>query len=665
MNHTSRTATPAQHGPPPSAPAVTRRRRDLRGRLARHLGPALAVSVALTLTTGAAATAAPPQTTDPTDPDLGSNVILFDPSMPTSEIQATADAIHVQQVSDEMGGNRYSLLFAPGEYGTDAEPLQIKVGYYTEVAGLGASPGDVRINGAVEVYNQCFDDPANPEFVGCFALNNFWRGMSNLTIDVNKAGQGGCESSANFWAVSQAVSMRRVDVQGGNLTLMDYCTGPSFASGGFIADSKAGVVVNGSQQQWFTRNSEVGTWTNAVWNQVFAGVVGAPDDSTYPDPPYTTLDTTPLSREKPYLYVDDAGQYQVRVPSAATETSGVTWADGMTAGRTISISDFFIARPGDSVQKINTALARGKHLLLTPGVYDVDRSIAVKRADTVVLGLGLATLHSVGGAVPMTVAEVPGVVLAGVTIDAGTVESPALLQIGKANGPAASRASSATNPTTLSDVYFRVGGPYVGKTDVALEVNSDNVLIDHTWVWRADHGIEGFDRTDGAFGDNERWRTNIGRNGLVVNGDHVTATGLFVEHFQEYNTIWNGEDGRVVFFQNELPYDPPTQADWTADDGTLGWAAYKVADDVQRHTLWGGGVYAFNRNNPAIVTENGYEVPETPGVVLNHVMTKNLSGPGIINHVVNGAGDRVDGIPDPGDPDNYEDPAYLVRYPAP
>jgi len=642
-----------------------RRRRDLRGTLARHLGPALAVGVALTLTTGAAATAAPPQTTDPTNPDLGQNVILFDPSMPTSEIQATADAIHAQQVSDEMGGNRYSLLFAPGVYGTDAEPLQIKVGYYTEVAGLGASPADVRINGAVEVYNQCFDDPTNPEFVGCFALNNFWRGMSNLTINVNKAGQVGCESSANFWAVSQAVSMRRVDVQGGNLTLMDYCTGPSFASGGYIADSQAGVVINGSQQQWFTRNSEVGTWTNAVWNQVFAGVVGGPDGSTYPDPPYTTLDTTPLSREKPYLYVDGAGHYQVRVPSAATETSGVTWADAMTTGRTISISNFFIARPGDSVQVINKELARGKHLLLTPGVYDIDRSIAVKRADTVVLGLGLATLHSVGGAVPMTVADVPGVVLAGVTIDAGTVESPALLQIGKADGPAAARKSSATNPTTLSDVYFRVGGPYVGRTDVALEVNSDHVLIDHTWIWRADHGIEGFDRAVGAFGDDERWRTNIGRNGLVVNGDHVTATGLFVEHFQEYNTIWNGEDGRVVFFQNELPYDPPTQADWTADDGTLGWAAYKVADDVQRHTLWGGGVYAFNRNNPAIVTENGYEVPETPGVVLNHVMTKNLSGPGIINHIVNGVGDRVDGIPDPGDPDNYEDPAYLVRYPVP
>lgn len=631
----------------------------------RRLGQATLAGVVLSLVAATTATAAPAPTPSPTSPDLGPGTVVFDPSMPTSEIQARVDAIHAQQVSDEMGPNRYALMFEPGVYGTDADPLQIQVGYYTEVIGLGASPGDVTINGAVEVYNQCFDDPSNPEFVGCFALNNFWRGISNLTIDVNAAGKGGCEASANFWAVSQAVSMRRVDVQGGGLTLMDYCTGPSFASGGFIADSRAGSITNGSQQQWFTRNSEVGAWSNAVWNQVFTGVVGAPDDSDYPTTPYTTLDTTPVSREKPFLFVDDQGVYQVRVPSAQTGTRGVTWADGMTAGRTIPLSDFVVAEPGDSVQQINRQLARGRHLLLTPGVYDVATSIAVRRADTVVLGVGLATLTAVDGAVPLTIADVPGVVVAGVTIDAGLQESPALLRVGRKNGASGAYTSSASNPTTLSDVYFRVGGPHVGKTDVALEVNSDDVLIDHTWVWRADHGIEGFDRTDGTFGDNERWRTNIGRTGVVVNGDRVTATGFFVEHFQEHNVVWNGEDGFVVFFQNELPYDPPTQADWTADDGTLGWAAYKVADDVKRHTLWGGGVYAFNRNNPSIVTQNGYEVPETPGVVLNHIMTKNLSGPGIIDSIVNGVGDRVDGIPPAGDPDAYEDPAYLVRYPAP
>jgi hypothetical protein len=478
--------------------------------------------------------------------------------------------------------------------------------------------------------------------------------------------------------------MRRVDVKGGNLTLMDYCSQPAFASGGFIADSRAGTLINGSQQQWFTRNSEVSEWTNSVWNQVFSGVIGAPDDSGYPYPEqrYTTLEKTPVSREKPYLFVDINGAYQVRVPSALPNTRGISWADGMTPGETIPITDFFIAEPSDSVQEINNQLARGKHLILTPGVYDVGKSIKVKRADTVVLGMGQATLTAVDGAIPLTIADKPGIIVAGVTIDAGTVESPVLLQVGKKNGNNGSKKTDPYNPTTLSDVYFRVGGPHIGKCDIALEVNSDGVLIDHTWVWRADHGVEGFeivggeDNDGGDFGDNERWRTNIGRNGVVVNGDDVTATGFFVEHFQQYNTIWNGENGFVLLYQNELPYDPPTQADWTTPDGTRGWAAYKVADHVKKHELWGGGSYCFNRNNPDIVTENAYEVPETPGVKLNHVMTKNLSGPGTIWYVVNGVGEAVngdaaDGIPypsvcEPPPPDGVgcnEEPSYVISYP--
>lgn len=628
--------------------------------------------------------------------DFGPNVTIFTPDMPVSEIRAKFDEIHAEQVDNEMGTNRYGLYFMPGTYGSATEPLQVKVGYYTEVAGLGAMPGDVQINGAIEVYNRCFDDPSNPEFVGCFALNNFWRGMSNLTINVNTLGQGGCEATANMWAVSQAVSMRRVDVTGGNLTLMDYCSGPSFASGGYIADSRvadlslaAQELINGSQQQWYTRNSEVGIWSNAVWNQVFSGMdftgdpARVPADASYPNPPYTVLDDTPLSREKPYLHVDSKGHYRVRVPSAHRNTSGISWDKGMTPGRSIPISDFFIADPGDSVRAINTQLARGKHLILTPGVYDIDRSISVKRSNTVVLGMGLATLTARNGATPLTIADTPGVIVAGVTIDAGEVESPVLLQVGKAFGHSSGKwhrghkghgKSDPRNPTTLSDVYFRIGGPHIGKADTTLEVNSDNVLIDHTWVWRADHGVEGFDPNNGTFGDDERWTTNIGRNGLVVNGDDVTATGLFVEHFQEYNTIWNGERGRVLLYQNELPYDPPTQADWTTPDGTLGWAGYKVADHVRSHRLWGGGVYVFNRNDPSIVTENGYEVPDRPGVVLTHVMTKNLSGPGAINHVVNGFGEAVDGIlpcNPPGEPvipncgpdkAQYEPPSYVIRY---
>ncbi len=119
----------------------------------------------------------------PNAASFGPNVIIFNPSMSTSQIQAAVDAISNQQVSNQFGTQRYALLFEPGVYGSTAEPLDFQVGFYTEVAGLGASPNDVTINGHVDVYNQCFPvAPGAP--TNCTALDNFWRSLSNLTINV-------------------------------------------------------------------------------------------------------------------------------------------------------------------------------------------------------------------------------------------------------------------------------------------------------------------------------------------------------------------------------------------------------------------------------------------------------------------------------------------------
>ena len=564
-----------------------------------------------------------PSSGSPAVVDFGPNVKIFDPSMPQSQIQAAVDAIAAQQVDNEMGTARFALLFKPGTYGTAAKPLVFQVGYYTEVAGLGVSPRDVTINGHVDVYNRCFAAD------NCIALNNFWRSVSNLTINVT--GLDGCRSSGNFWAVSQAAPMRRVNITGGNLTLMDYCTAPpQYASGGFMADSKAGTIVNGSQQQFLVRDSSIGLWTNGVWNQVFSGVTGAPVQS-FPTPTYTTLATTPVSREKPYLLLDaTTNRYSVFVPDVRTNSSGTTWERGATAGHAIPLSDFFVAKPGDSVRTINDQLARGKNLLFTPGVYDIDRTIAVKRADTVVLGLGVATLTAVNGAVPLSVADVKGVDVAGIMIDAGATNSPVLLQVGsdrsgrwRDNG----NFSSPSDPTTLHDVYFRIGGPHEGKATVALQVNSDNVLLDDIWAWRADHGT------------GVGWTANTSDTGVVVNGRNVTATGLFSEHFQKYNVIWNGEEGKTIFFQNELPYDAPNQAAWQ-HDGVLGWAGYKVADSVKTHELWGGGSYIFTNIDPTIHATRGFEVPVTPGVKMHDLLTVQL-GAGTLDHVVNDTGAAV------------------------
>jgi len=152
----------------------------------------------------------------------------------------------------------------------------------------------------------------------------------------------------------------------GRLTSSAY---PQYASGGFIADSKTGIVINGSQQQYYVRNSTVGGWSNGVWNQVFSGVVGAPAEcfpATASCGPYTTLATTPASREKPYLYVDSSGSYNVFVPSAKTNSSGTSWESGATPGRSIPLSKFFVAKPTDSVRTINQQLDRGNEPAADP-----------------------------------------------------------------------------------------------------------------------------------------------------------------------------------------------------------------------------------------------------------------------------------------------------------
>ena len=555
-------------------------------------------------------------------PDFGPNVHIFTPAMAASDIQATVDAVAAQQVPDQFGPERVALLFMPGTYGSAAAPLNFQVGYYTAVAGLGRSPTDVVLNGSVNAYNQC-------DSTGCVALNNFWRSLSNLDIEVNN-GSLGCYAG-EFWAVSQAAPMRRVHVDG-NTTLMDYCTGPSYASGGFIADSKfdGGTVINGSQQQWLVRDSVLDGWSNGVWNQVFSGVTGAPPTCFPADAscggPYTTLPTSPVTREAPYLYVDASGNFNVFVPSARKASSGTTWANGPTPGTSIPIANFYIAKPGDSPAVINRALTLGKNLIFTPGVYNLTDTIHVTRPNAVVLGIGFPTLIPQGGIVAMTTSDSPGIDIAGLLFDAGPVNSPVLLQVGNAGA----HVQFAGNPTALHDVFFRIGGAQAGRATVSLVVNTDATVLDDVWAWRADHG------------NGVGWTANTADTGVIVNGNDVIAYGLFVEHYQKAQTIWAGDRGKVFFFQNEMPYDPPSQAAWNESASVLGWPALKVADGVTAFNGYGLGSYNFFNRGIAIFAAHAFEVPASlPRGSIQDALTVFLdpvNGSGGVLNVVNGVG---------------------------
>ncbi|MFK4212049.1 coagulation factor 5/8 type domain-containing protein [Streptomyces sp. NPDC030920] len=585
------------HAPPTAPP----RRR------ARALGlAALATAALLVAALPATSTASPAPATHGQDTravvgggDLGPNVMVFDPTTP--DIQGKVDEVFRKQESAQFGDGRYALFFKPGTYNN----INAQIGFYTSIAGLGLNPDDTTFNGDVTV---------DAGWFGGNATQNFWRSAENLALNpVN---------GTDRWAVAQAAPFRRMHVRGGlNLAPAGY----GWASGGYIADSRIdGQVAPYSQQQWYTRDSSVGGWNNAVWNMTFSGVEGAPAQS-FPEPPYTTLDTTPVSREKPFLYLD-GDAYQVFVPAKRTNARGTSWGNGAPQGESLPLDRFYVVKPGASAETINAAVQQGLHLLFTPGVYHVDRPIEIDRADTVVLGLGLATIIPDNGVTALKVGDVDGVRLAGLLVDAGPVNSDTLIEI----GPEGSSAGHADNPTSLQDVFVRIGGAGPGKATTSLVVNSNDTIIDHTWLWRADHG------------DGVGWETNRADYGLRVNGDRVLATGLFVEHFNKYDVEWAGENGRTIFFQNEKSYDAPNQAA-IQNGSTKGFAAYKVDDSVTTHEGWGLGSYCFFNVDPTIRQDYGFQAPVKPGVRFHDLLVVSLGGKGQYEHVINGTGSPTSG----------------------
>jgi F5/8 type C domain/Putative Ig domain len=547
-------------------------------------------------------------------PNFGPNVVIYNPSESATTINNSLNTIFNTQKLNQFGTQRYAELFDPGTY----TGVEDNVGYYTSVQGLGQNPDDVTINGDVTV--DSFDGTGN-------ATQNFWRSVENLAITPS--------AGSDRWAVAQAGPFRRVDVHGG---LELYPASYGYASGGYIADSKvSGQVASASEQQWYSQDSNFGSWNGSVWNMVFSGVTGAPAQS-FPSPPMTTLATTPVSRDVPYLYVDSSGNYHVFEPSLRTNASGPSWANGPTPGTSVPMSQFFVATPSNTAAQINSALAEGCNLFFTPGVYNINQTLNVTNPNTVVLGIGMPTLIPIGGVDTMHVADVDGVRIDGLLFDAGTTNSNALLTVGTTG----STVSHASNPISVQDVFFRIGGDIAGQATNSLVVNANNTLVNDIWAWRADHG------NSGTVG----WTVNTAQHGVVVNGNNVLATGLFVEHYQNYDLQWLGNGGETIFFQNEMPYDPPNQAAWM-NGSSDGYAAYEVGPNVTTHQAYGLGSYCYFNVNPAVVADHAFEAPNTPGVQFHDILTVSLGGVGVINHVINSTGGATPSNTTPVDVTSY------------
>jgi hypothetical protein len=526
-------------------------------------------------------------------PNFGPDVFVFAPSMSAAAIQNILDSISTPMLDAQFGNDRYAFLFKPGSYAVD-----VNVGFYTQALGLGLTPDSVRIAGQVH---------SEADWMNGNATCTFWKSAEGFCVTP----PGG----TNKWAASQAAPNRRMHING-NVMLDDG----GWASGGFFADCKIdGLINGGAQQQYFSRNGNYNGWNGGGWNMVFVGVPGGPSTSFAVN--RTVVPKTPLIAEKPFLAIDNKGNYFVLVPDFHRDsTAGVSWAGGETPGTKLPLDLFYLGKPSDNAASLNAALAQGKNLLLTPGHYNLESAVKVTRPGAIVLGIGFPTLAPTNGNIALKISDVDGIRVGGLLLEGTTQNAPALVEVGDSG----TTVSHAQNPIGLYDIFCRAGGQFNGLVTCFVKVNSNDVILDHAWLWRADHGT-------GA-----GWNSNKNANGLIVNGNNVTAYGLFVEHTQAYQTWWRGNGGRTFFYQSELPYDPPDNLSWSASATTLGYPSYKVADNVKTHEAWGLGIYSVFRNE--ITASCAIQVPaNVPGVKIHHMVTKKLAD-GTLTHVINDTG---------------------------
>jgi len=525
----------------------------------------------------------------PLDPALQQTVDQIFHQMaldPPNSLPFDAGGGNLTPFKGQFGTQRQAVLLRRGDYGA----LDIPVNFYTSIIGVGSSAADVLISSVKA--NDTYPDSAKG------GLENFWRSVEGLT----------CTASSVTWAVSQAAPLRRVHINGDLHLSQQSGEQVHYTSGGFMADITVGGTLDwGSQQQFFFRNAEFNDidYTGSGRSFVFVGVRGVPTyDPSKATPYISDVKQAPDVAEKPYL-VEEDGEWLIIVPDRQAQPAGRS----QHSGSNISMEHVFVARDGDNAATISDGIKGKRALLLTPAMYFLYDSIRISAPDFVILGLGLPTLVTLTG-LSAFIVDAPRVRIAHVLIEAGhprTRDGTAALLLWKGSDGVG------------SDIFTRVGAfAYandhhnsctITHADIHIEVRGDRVVLDNTWAWHADHddctGSSSSPASDSAYSG----------NGLVVYGENVTSYGLAVEHTMMNLVNWDGDGGKIYFFQSELPYHDPT----FVDDGYCG---YKVAYDVQRHLAYGVGIYQVF---PTYTLQADIRVPPTAD--LTHVFAWSITSP--------------------------------------
>ncbi|WP_035650082.1 hypothetical protein [Flavobacterium sp. ASV13] len=544
-----------------------------------------------------------------------------------NEINSQFATIGLGGANGEWTTKRQAYYFKPNVNGqtydvggsgsaSSAEANAIELGFYSHIGGLGRVPSDVKL-GAI------FTRPHLSG--GANATCTFWRSVENVEVMRDFS-----------WTVSQSTSARRMLIESTSKYISDIGNTNFWGSGGFIADTHYTTDRPNwkGQQQWYTRNTVFPAGSEAMggsYNMVWQGCVNPPqaDEKNSPVP------MTPIIREKPFLFIDKDGEYKVFVPAWQKDRVGVSWSStDMGKGKIQDlVTEWYVTKEDDTEVEINNALTAGKNIFFTPGHYSLNAPIQVNRKDAILLGAGIASVtlepteKNTWGCIYAD--DKDGIIIAGLLMDSFNSTT---YQIRISNEGA--KVDHSADPILLTDITCRVGGVQSKNVQIqaSMQINSNNVVGDHFWLWRADHGSQK--------GGAARWTRDRCKNGLIVTGNDVTLYGLFVEHFQEYEVLWLGERGRTYFFQNEPPYDAPNQASWSSQNGKVdGYAAFKVANTVKEHHSIGMGSYAVMTGTDGNVNKkNGFEIPNSPNVKLEKMCTTRFAGSGNIQNVINSEG---------------------------
>jgi hypothetical protein len=498
------------------------------------------------------------------------------------------DTIDRISANCQFSRQRYALFF------TKSAHVDVKVGFYTAAYGTAADPSSIVV-----------DEVSVPSEVVGGHTHNFYRTAEGFTV-----------ARKSFWGTSQACALRRMNFLGG-LRLSEYGDG-KWSSGGYMADTIVyGELDMGTQQQFMVRNCDIDRVSHtAAWNAVYVGNKGAYEGSI----PGTSvkvsnIDQTPVIAEKPYLIVHDDGEWFLVIPEVQRNSVGASRHAKSSSELPLLGGQICIASAQMTGKDLNQCIVGKKALILTPGLYHMDEPLRITNGSFVVLGLGYATLLAKSGQSSMIVdAGATGARIGGVMFDAakghdGSDPTDPILHV-------------KADRVMLSDVFTRAGtwGGNTGKqtssddirglrADVMLHIEGHEVVVDHLWAWLADHST---DRDDGCLTDGTTplrpgteegkrsdavgWdvaarplikeRVTVAGNGLVVDGNDVTAYCLMAEHTRDHTVLWHGNRGSTYMFQNELPYTGEQQGvrTWGPDQ-----RAYKVTG--AQHRGYGLGAY--------------------------------------------------------------------------